>query len=270
MSLSVPEPIASIASMAHGAGRIVLDVREGGINVRRKPDESPVTQADTLAEEFIERELEKAFPGVPVIGEELVAAGRQVAPKERFFLVDPLDGTKEFIAGRDSFSTNIALVEHGRPKVGALYAPASGELFVGGPEMGLWRARVDAHESFRAAALEPFAPVGEARSMRRAAVSHSHLDEKTVEWLRAHGVEELIRMGSAFKFCLLVKGEADVYPRFGPTMEWDTAAGQAILEAAGGVVLLPDGSGPLTYGHAETGFLNPGFIAFAPGVEVRA
>ena len=269
MTTPLPETLMHLARAAHGAGRIVLDVREGGINVRHKPDESPVTQADTMAEEFIEAELAATFPGLPIIGEELTAAGRKVNPAERFFLVDPLDGTKEFIAGRDSFSTNIALVENGRPVAGAIYAPLRAEMFVGAPGAGTWRARMNAHAPFDAALLEPFTPVNDPRPMRRAVVSHSHLDEKTLHWLQDHGVTEHIRMGSAFKFCLLVKGEADIYPRFGPTMEWDTAAGQAILEAAGGTVLLPDGSAPLTYGHVDTGFLNPGFVAFAPGVEAR-
>ncbi len=269
MSTPLPEMLETLARAAHGAGRIVLDVREGGVNVRRKPDDSPVTQADTMAEEYIERALARAFPDLPLIGEELTAAGRAVAPAERFFLVDPLDGTREFIAGRDSFSTNIALVEHGRPVAGVIYAPLRAEMVVGAPGAGLWRARVDAHAPFDASALRPFTPFDEPRPMRRAVVSFSHLDEKTLRWLKARGVTDQVRMGSAYKFCLLLTGEADVYPRFGPTMEWDTAAGHALLQAAGGAVLLPDGSAPLTYGHVNRGFLNPGFVAFAPGVEVR-
>ena len=269
MAEQVPSLILELAQLAHGAGRIIEDVRTGGINVRLKPDESPVTQADTMAEAYIEKELALSHPGVPVIGEELVAAGRATAPGERFFLVDPLDGTKEFIAGRDSYSTNIALVEHGRSIAGVIYAPAGGELFAGGPALGLWRAEIDAHATFNAAALAPFTPPRtEARKARVAVVSFSHLDEKTEAWLAEHGVAERLRMGSAWKFCVLLKGEADVYPRFGPTMEWDTAAGQALLEAAGGRTLLPDLSAPLTYGHEENGFLNPGFVAFAPGVAI--
>ncbi len=264
----VPSHVLELARLAHGAGRIVEEVRAGDIDVRLKPDESPVTQADTLAEAFIEDELAKVFPGVPVIGEELVAAGRAVAPGERFFLVDPLDGTKEFIAGRDSYSTNIALVEHGRSVAGAVYAPARGELFAGAPGEGLWHAEIGPHAAFDPGVLAPYTPSRtEQRKPKVAVVSFSHLDEKTELWLAEHGVREQLRMGSAWKFCVLVKGEADVYPRFGPTMEWDTAAGQAVLEAAGGRTLLPDLSGPLTYGHEETRFQNPGFVALAPGVE---
>ena len=265
----IPTHVIELARLAHGAGRIIQDVREGGINVRLKPDESPVTQADTMAEAYIEEELAKSFAGVPVIGEELVAAGREVSPGERFFLVDPLDGTKEFIAGRDSYSTNIALVERGRSVAGAVYAPARSELFAGAPGAGLWRAEIDPHAPFDPAALGPYVPPrAERRRAKVAVVSFSHLDERTETWLAERGVREQLRMGSAWKFCVLVKGEGDVYPRFGPTMEWDTAAGQAVLEAAGGRTLLPDLSGPLTYGHEESRFLNPGFVALAPGVEL--
>ena len=268
MADRIPPHILELARLAHGAGRIVEEVRAGDIDVRLKPDESPVTQADTMAEAFIEEELAKSHPGVPVIGEELVAAGRVVSPGERFFLVDPLDGTKEFIAGRDSYSTNIALVERGRSVAGAIYAPARGELFVGGPEAGLWRAQIAPHAPFDPAAFVSFTPPRtEARKAKVAVVSFSHLDEKTERWLAQRGVRQQLRMGSAWKFCVLLKGEGDVYPRFGPTMEWDTAAGQALLEAAGGRTLLPDLSAPLTYGHEESRFLNPGFVALAPGVE---
>ena len=269
MPNTIPPYAMELARLAHGAGRIIQDVREGGINVRLKPDESPVTQADTMAEAFIEKELAKSFAGVPVIGEELMAAGRAVSPGERFFLVDPLDGTREFIAGRDSYSTNIALVEHGHSVAGAVYAPARAELFLGAPGAGLWRAELGAHAPFDPSALKPYTPPRtKRRKAQMAVVSFSHLDEQTERWLAEHGVREQLRMGSAWKFCVLVKGEGDVYPRFGPTMEWDTAAGQAILEAAGGRTLLPDLSAPLTYGHEETRFLNPGFVAFAPGVEL--
>ena len=160
-------------------------------------------------------------------------------------------------------------MEQGRSVAGAIYAPARGELFTGGPGLGLWHADIDAHAPFAAAALVSFTPPRtEPRQPKVAAVSFSHLDEATERWLQERGVHEQMRMGSAWKFCVLLKGEADVYPRFGPTMEWDTAAGQALLEAAGGRTLLPDLSAPLTYGHEENGFLNPGFVAFAPGVEM--
>ena len=265
---AMPEMLAELARLAHGAGRIILRVRETGIDVRHKPDTSPVTQADEQSEAFIEAGLARAFPGVPVIGEELVAAGRAPAPGRRFFLVDPLDGTKEFVAGRDSFSTNIGLVEDGRAVAGVVHAPARGAFFAGGAGLGVWRGTVKAEEAFSADAFRPWEAPRRQGPPRTAAVSFSHLDEKTLAWLKARGITQEKRMGSAWKFSLLLTGEADVYPRFGPTSEWDTAAGQAVLEAAGGRVLLPDGSGPLTYGHHERKFLNPGFIALAPGVEL--
>ena len=265
----IPELLLTLARLAHGAGRIILKVRAGGIDVRHKPDTSPVTQADTQAEAFIEEGLARAFPGVALVGEELVAAGRAVRPGARFFMVDPLDGTKEFIAGRDSFSTNIALIEGERAVAGVIHAPARGEFFAGGAGLGIWHARISEQaEQLSAADFSPWRVPRRQGAARRAAVSFSHLDEKTVRWLKARGINDVVRTGSAWKFSLLLTGEADVYPRFGPTCEWDTAAGQALLEEAGGRVWLPDGSGPLTYGHVERRFVNPGFVACAPGVEL--
>jgi len=261
---NLPDLLGLLARLAHEAGKVILDVRDSGIQVRRKSDTSPVTQADTMAEALIEKGLNEAFADVPVIGEEAVAEGRKADPGARFFLVDPLDGTKEFVAGRDSFSTNIALVENGAAVAGVIHAPARGEFFAGGREYGVWRGKAENG----ALAFSPWQPPAREREGLAAVVSYSHLDDTTLKWLEAHGIHEQVRMGSAWKFSLLLTGEADVYPRFGPTCEWDTAAGQAVLEAAGGKVLLPDGETRLTYGHVEQRFLNPGFIALAPGVEI--
>ncbi len=260
-----------MARLAHGAGRIILDVQARGMQVRQKADTSPVTQADEQAEAFIEAGLNDAFPGVPVIGEELVAAGRAPLPGQRFFLVDPLDGTKEFVAGRDSFSTNIALAEDGKVVAGVICAPAQGAMFVGGAAWGLWHASgMDMHGVFDAGWLQPFQVENDApRRAQTAVLSFSHMDEATQAWLDERGMKVADRTGSAWKFCRLLQGAADVYPRLGNTWEWDTAAGQALLEAAGGQVLLPDESGPLSYGHHERNFLNPGFIACAPGVRLN-
>jgi len=265
---AMPELLAALARLAHGAGRIILQVREAGINVRHKPDTSPVTQADEQAEAFIEQGLAEAFPGVAVVGEELVAAGRAPQPGRRFFLVDPLDGTKEFVAGRDSFSTNIALVEDGRAVAGVIHAPARGAFFAGGEGLGVWRGRLAADEPFNAEAFSVWSAPPRRREGLVAVVSYSHLDDDTLCWLKRRGIRDFARMGSAWKFSLLLTGEADVYPRLGPTSEWDTAAGQAVLEAAGGRVLLPEVDAPLTYGHHERKFLNPGFVALAPGVAL--
>ncbi len=265
---SIPQPLATLARIAHAAGGEIEKVRAGGIEVRHKADSSPVTQADTAAEALIERELAVAFAGVPVVGEELVAAGRAVDPGRRFFLVDPLDGTKEFIAGRDSYSTNIALVENGVPVAGVISAPARGEFFVGSREAGIWYGKLAVDAPFDAAAFVPWNVPAGRRKARCAAVSFSHMNEATEKWLAGHGITEAVRTGSAWKFSLLLTGAADVYPRLGNTWEWDTAAGHALLLAAGGDVRLPDGSESLSYGHVERNFLNPGFVAIAPGVEL--
>ncbi len=266
---AMPEMLVELARLAHGAGRIALKVREEGMNVRRKADESPVTQADTQAEALIEEGLAGSFPGVPVIGEESQAAGEKREPGARFFLVDPLDGTKEYVAGRDSFSTNIALVEGRRAVAGVIHAPARGEFFAGGEGLGVWHARMEPGGAFDMAAFADWRVPRRRRDHLVAVVSFSHLDERTLGWLEERGITDYARMGSAWKFSLLLTGEADVYPRFGPTMEWDTAAGQAVLEAVGGRVLLPDAETPLGYGNVAQKFLNPGFVALAPGVEIQ-
>ena len=256
--LSRNEAALAFGAVALEAGKAIMAARSSAADARRKPDGSPVTQADLDADSLIRSRLPAIMPNVLVITEETfgtVEAKRQrsVMP-DRFILVDPLDGTREFTAGRDEFTVNIALIEAGQPVAGTIYAPAISRLYVGGA--GAFRADV-----------RPGDPMPRVETMRelttspvpegglRAVASRSHLDPATKQWLEERQISELCSAGSSLKFCTIAEGEADVYPRLAPTMEWDTAAGHAILTAAGGCVLGLDGS-PLRYGKAEAGFRN--------------
>jgi 3'(2'), 5'-bisphosphate nucleotidase len=255
---------AKIAEIAHEAGQIVLKHYAQGIQARAKADSSPVTAADEEAEALILKRLGALAPGVPVVAEEEVAAGRLPKVGARFFLVDPLDGTKEFIKRNGEFTVNIALVENGRAICGVVLAPAKGRAFVGDGPTGAFElaapedSPLDVSKAKRIHARK--APEGGLVVV----ASRSHRDTKTEEYLAAYRVAELVSAGSSLKFCLVAAGEADLYPRHGRTMEWDTAAGQAVLEAAGGSVKTLDGA-PLMYGKVEQGFANPYFVA--RGVE---
>lgn len=254
--------IETFEQAALAAGRAILDVYETGHNVTLKSDSSPVTEADERAEAVILALLAQALPDMPVVAEEAVAAGKVPNVDGRtFILVDPLDGTKEFINRRPEFTVNIALIENGIPIAGIVYAPALGLAYVGSKTGA---ARLTVNPDFTVADRRPIT----ARIRREppvAVASRSHNNAETEDFLTANGVTEYRPIGSSLKFCLLAEGEADVYPRFGRTMEWDTAAGDAVLRAAGGATLRLDGT-PLTYGKtmqaADTDFANPFFIAW--------
>jgi 3'(2'), 5'-bisphosphate nucleotidase len=233
------------------AGRITLEVRAGGMRVDSKADASPVSEADLRSQAHIAEGLARLCPNIPVLSEEGSHELEHIG--SRFFLVDPLDGTKEFVSGRDDFAINIALVEDGRPTVGLLYAPARKYLYLSwGP-----RTAVGKRAGETDLAPLPLHPI-----TSRAPVvltSRSHLDADTKAFLAKLGEHTPHPMGSALKFGLVADGEADLYPRFGPTMLWDVAAGQAVVEAAGGVVLTLDGVA-LRY-DPKRSLKNPSFIA---------
>ena len=247
------------------AGRIILDIRDKGAGHDIKVDGSPVTEADRRAEAILLAALHSAAPAIPVIAEEEAAAGNLAAVGRDFFLVDPLDGTKEFIRGGDDFTVNIGLVHDGKPVFGMIYTPASGRFHEGESGHGAWMADIDCRSQILFGNTEKTAI-----HVRRpgpdhlvAVASRSHRSEATNTWLNDHGISETVAAGSSLKFCLLAEGKADVYPRHGPTMEWDTAAGHAILAAAGGRIENLDAT-PLLYGKRDQArpFLNPGFIAW--------
>lgn len=258
MTSSRDDLAAIFGAVAMEAGRRIMAVHAAGAQARIKPDGSPVTPADTEADRFIRERLAEQMPGVAVVTEE----ARQTHDRAtgRFILVDPLDGTREFIAGREEFTVNIALIEDGVPVVGVVYAPALHKLYLGGERA--FRAMIPPGETIpdRAAMLaisaNPVPPGG-----WRAVVSRSHLEASTQAWLDAMPIATLCPEGSSMKFCLIAEGKADVYPRLSPTMEWDTAAGHAVLAAAGGAVVGLDGA-PLRYGKRSEGLCNASFLAW--------
>jgi 3'(2'), 5'-bisphosphate nucleotidase len=239
-----------LADAAREAGEAILSVVRRGFEVESKTDRSPVTEADRAAELVILAALARAAPGVPVIAEEEVAAGRIPAHDDTYFLVDPLDGTKEFVRGGDDYTVNIGLIDRGFPRMGVVFAPATGILHGGCVGEGAW---VDEGGGRRSIGTRP-------RGAEVTAVaSKSHLNQATIDYLEAAvGACGYISIGSSLKFCIVAEGKADIYPRASPTSEWDTAAGHAILLAAGGMVDGPDGSA-LRYG--KPAFLNRAFVA---------
>jgi 3'(2'), 5'-bisphosphate nucleotidase len=237
---------------AIAASLLILDVYARPIAAVTKADGSPVTEADAAAEAVI---LEYLKPtGIPVLGEESVAAGIIPTLGERYFVVDPLDGTKEFIKRNGEFTVNIALVEHGVPVLGVVLAPATGETFIGDAS-GAWFCN-----TLSGMATERRAMSVASATRPRIVASRSHGHVALAALCETLDVEADVSVGSSLKFCLLARGDAQLYPRFTPTCEWDTAAGQAVLEAAGGAVVTLDGA-RMRYGKHDLGFLNPYFVA---------
>lgn len=237
------------------AGRAILDVRDQGFDVQTKSDQSPVTIADQRAEAILLEAIRHISPNMPVVAEEEASAGRiPDISNTSFFLIDPLDGTKEFISGGTDFTVNIAVIEGNRPVFGIIYVPVSDTLYVGG--FG------------EASCVMGFAtgdPIEKRIHVRKSdpdcigiITSRNHMDDDTRAFMSHYDNADIVPAGSSVKFCRVAEGLADIYPRFGPTMEWDTAAGQAVLEAAGGRVLNPDGS-PFQYRKPD--FKNGAFIA---------
>lgn len=255
--------VRALVPVAQSAGRAIMRHYRAGVSTQLKPDSSPVTAADREAEVIILAALSQILPGVPVVAEEEASAGRTPLIGRHFLLVDPLDGTKEFIQQRDEFTVNIALIEDRRPIFGLVYAPATGQLYVTAGADAAAQAHMGADDAPVVMDRLPLAPVA-ARSPAAdglvVVASRSHMDDATKALIARTVVKDLKNAGSSLKFCVLAKGEADFYPRFGPTMEWDTAAGHAVLAAAGGAVTTVDNA-PFLYGKADAGYRNPGFIA---------
>lgn len=242
--------LALAARLANEAAEIIREIRARGFDTHIKSDTSPVTEADHAAERHILAGLRAETPGIPAIGEEEVAAGIRTAPSAVYWLVDPLDGTREFAAGRDDFTVNIGLVRGGRAVLGAMAIPAYHQLYTG--IVGGGAQRTDPSGTSAIHAVVP-GPDG----LRILASRHYADDPRLKAWLAGRKVASLGNIGSAAKFARVAEGAADFYPRLGPTMEWDTAAPQAIVEAAGGVVLDETGA-PLQYGKPD--WRNPPFF----------
>ena len=254
-----------ITKTAIDAGVVIMDVynSDDGIDTDTKKDDSPVTIADQKAEALILKELEMAAPGVPVLAEESVSEGRIPELGDEFFLVDPLDGTKEFIKKGGDFTVNIALIVHGRPVMGVVYAPALKRIWVAEGPGTAWEAdNVEpGAELPPAEARKPLKISPAAADGIRAVASKSHRTPETDEFLGKFNVKDLVSAGSSLKFCLVAAGEADLYPRLGRTMEWDTGAGHAVVLASGGRVLTMEGD-DLTYGKKDRGYDNPYFVVY--------
>jgi 3'(2'), 5'-bisphosphate nucleotidase len=246
-----------LAQAALAAGPAVMEVYQCGAEAQAKRDGSPVTLADHRAEAVVSDYLARAVPAIPMVAEESASAGDPVPPADRFLLIDPLDGTKEFVARNGEFTINVALIIKGAPIAGAVYAPALARLWFGGERALVCDAPVGA------GLPEERQPIHARRAPEGLVVlaSRSHCDSQTEAFLERLPIAERRSKGSSLKFCLIAEGSADVYPRFGPTMEWDTAAGDAILRAAGGVVLDLTGV-PLAYGKFDKALRNGPFVAW--------
>jgi len=248
-----------LARVALAAGPGVMAEYAHAGPARTKGDGSPVTAADERAEATIRERLAAWTAPIPIVAEEATAAGAPMVVAERFVLVDPLDGTREFIAHNGEFTVNVALIERGQPIAGAVYAPALDRLWFAGARAFACAAPLGADlpqpQAWRALKVRAAPPA------LTALASRSHCDPATEAFLAGLPIGDRRSAGSSLKFCVIAEGEGDVYPRFGPTMEWDTAAGDAVLRAAGGATLAVEG-GPLLYGKIAAGLRNGGFVAW--------
>lgn len=247
-----PRALEQLCQIAKKAGTAILEVYNGEIAVETKSDNSPLTAADKASHQVIAAGLEALTPEIPILSEE----GKDIPYQERknwrrFWLVDPLDGTKEFIKRNGEFTVNIALIEDGAPVLGVVYVPVQDKLYVGVVGQGAYVQQADAQP-------EPIqVRTPDAQAGLTVVMSRSHPSPELAEYLKNIEVAEALPVGSSLKLCVVAEGRADLYPRLGPTMEWDTGAGQAVVVAAGGTVQTPDGA-PL--GYNKPSLLNPHFI----------
>ena len=247
------------------AGDRIMEIySQDYFDVKAKSDDSPVTAADEAADAIISAGLRAAFPDVMLVTEEQAAT--HTAQGETFLIVDPLDGTKEFIHRRGDFTVNIALVEGGVPTRGVVYAPAKSRMFFTQAD-GQSVEETGAFAKDEVGSVAPITVSDADNNALMVVASKSHRDQATDDYIANYNVQDMKSAGSSLKFCLVATGEADLYPRLGRTMEWDTAAGHAVLAGAGGAVVRFDDLTPLTYGKAD--FANPFFIAHAPGVALK-
>ena len=251
VQINYSQLLDALPEVARDAGHEIMKIYDNAIEVNFKDDGSPVTLADEAAEKTILKKLKEIIPDVPIVSEENASSHNSDAT-DQFFLIDPLDGTKEFLKkdGLGSFTVNIGLIEKGVPTLGVVYAPALDRMFFASTSTGAFEESKKGIQKINIRPVPSSGPV--------AVASVSHRDESTNNWLNENNIKDTISIGSSLKFCLVACGEADVYPRFGPTMEWDTAAGDAVLRSAGGSVSLPNGK-PFNYGKLN--YRNGAFIA---------
>ena len=248
-----------------GGAKIMEIYNADDFDVKAKSDDSPVTEADEAADALISAGLREAFPDIALVTEEQSDSHDQAV--STFLIVDPLDGTKEFIKRRGDFTVNIAYVENGVPQRGVVYAPAKGRLFYTLPNGQTVEESGDFDVDTSGTIREIGVNASPDNNALMVVASKSHRDQATDDYIAKYGVKDMTSAGSSLKFCLIAAGEADLYPRLGRTMEWDTAAADAVLRGAGGHVVRYDDHTPLAYGKDT--FANPFFIAYAPGVELK-
>ncbi|MDH5488173.1 MAG: 3'(2'),5'-bisphosphate nucleotidase CysQ [Gammaproteobacteria bacterium] len=250
------EQLGAVCDIARDAGRAILDVYERAFTVEEKEDRSPITAADRAANEIICQKLEALTPGVPVMTEESARVAHEKRKDwKRFWLVDPLDGTKEFISRNGEFTVNIALIDGNRPVLGVVYVPVTGLTYYAATGKGAFKQRGECEvQPIHARRFEGGKPI--------VVASRSHAGPETEAFLKNLGEHDVVSMGSALKFCLVAEGTADVYPRLGPTMEWDTAAAQCVVEVAGGRVTDLNRQ-PMTFNKPS--LLNPSFLVCGAG-----
>lgn len=255
----------TLRKLALQAGDRIMEIyADPDFEVRSKSDDSPVTEADEAADALISAGLQAAFPDAALVTEEQSATHNLEV--ENFFIVDPLDGTKEFVKRRGDFTVNIAWVDGGNPVRGVVYAPARNRLFWTRAD-GTSVEEAGPFDKDKIGVCSPISVSKPDNSALLVVASQSHRDQATDDYIGKYAVSDMKSAGSSLKFCLVATGEADLYPRLGRTMEWDTAAGHAVLAGAGGQVVRFDDHTPLTYG--KPGFENPFFIALAPGVGLK-
>jgi 3'(2'), 5'-bisphosphate nucleotidase len=250
-TLARAELLEALTPAVRAAGQLIEWLKAAGLVQRDKADRSPVTEADEAAEALLEEAIRKLDPQAVIVGEEASAAGRLQVSAERFWLIDPLDGTRDFVGGGSDYSVNVGLVEGGVPVLGLVLHPPSGALWTGAIGLGAWKhSEPDGRHAIRSRPFEGAAP--------HIVTSRSHLDDQTRAWCDRFPAATTRPSGSSLKFCLLAEGAADLYPRFGPTSEWDTAAADAILRAAGGLTI---GVNRQPFGYGKPKHLNGAFLA---------
>ena len=251
---------AELVKIVYKAGLLIMDIYQENFDVNTKTDNSPVTIADKNAEELILNDLYNIFPDIPVVSEEAYSNGILPDFNDKFFLVDPLDGTKEFIKKNGEFTVNIGLIKNELSVIGVIYAPAKNVMYFSDEKNNAYELKIDKNFSGSLKNAKKINTNSYDIKNLIAVTSRSHNNKKTNEFLRDYNIQETLLLGSSYKFCLLACGKADIYPRLSPTCEWDIAAGHAILKAAGGNIYTLDGD-ELRYGHKDNNFINPHFLA---------
>jgi len=249
-----------LVNLAFKAGSLIMDIYQKDFDVNLKEDNSPVTIADQKAEKLILSALDDIFPNIPVISEEAYSIGFVPKFDKKFFLVDPLDGTKEFIKKNGEFTVNIGLIEDNIAKLGVVYAPEKGFMYFCDENNNAFELKIKPNFSGSISEAKRIRVNSSRISDLTAITSRSHNNQETTDFLKDYKIKETLFAGSSYKFCLIASGKADIYPRLTPTCEWDTAAGHAVLKAAGGNICSLEGN-ELTYGFKEKKFINPSFLA---------